>query len=63
MTSSLAHMLPDVNEVLEESVEFGSFPDTGLPVAEILVLAGFLFIYTTEELLHMILVMTGNLQV
>ena len=56
-------MLPDVNEVLDESVEFGSFPDTGLPVAEILVLAGFLFIYTTEELLHMILVMSGNLQV
>ena len=35
----------------------------GLPVAEILVLAGFLFIYTMEELLHMILVCTGNIQV
>ena len=36
---------------------------SGLPVAEILVLAGFLFIYTTEELMHMILVWTGNIQV
>ena len=79
MTSSLAHMLPDVNEVLDLSLEHGTFPDTGtkyifvnlglminfsgLPVAEILVLAGFLFIYTMEELLHMILVCTGNIQV
>jgi len=62
MTSSLAHMLPDVNEVLELSLEHGTFPDTGLPIAEILVLAGFLFIYTTEELMHMILVCTGNIQ-
>jgi len=62
MTSSLAHMLPDVNEVLDLSLEHGTFPDTGLPVAEILVLAGFLFIYTMEELLHMILVCTGNIQ-
>ena len=31
-------------------------------MAEILVLAGFLFIYTMEELLHMILVCTGNIQ-
>ena len=35
----------------------------GLPIAEILVLGGFLFIYTSEELLHMILVMTGNIEV
>jgi len=62
MTSSLAHMLPDVNEVLDLSLEHKTFPDTGLPVAEILVLAGFLFIYTTEELMHMILVWTGNIQ-
>ena len=29
MTSSLAHMLPDVTEVFVESVENGTFPDTG----------------------------------
>ena len=29
MTSSIAHMLPDVNEVLEESLEHNTFPDTG----------------------------------
>jgi len=62
MTSSLAHMLPDVNEVLDLSLEHGTFPDTGLPIAEILVLAGFLFIYTTEELMHMILVYTGTIK-
>ena len=31
MTSSLAHMLPDVNEVLDLSLEHGTFPDTGQP--------------------------------
>ena len=29
MTSSIAHMLPDVNEVLDLSLENGTFPDTG----------------------------------
>ena len=29
MTSSIAHMLPDVNEVLEQSLEHNTFPDTG----------------------------------
>ena len=29
MTSSLTHMLPDVNDVLEESIENGTFPHTG----------------------------------
>jgi len=62
MTSSLAHMLPDVRDVLEVSLEHGTFPATGLPVPEILVLAGFLFIYTLEELMHMLLVWTGNIE-
>ena len=61
--TSLAHMLPDVRDVLEVSLEHGTFPDTGLPVPEILVLAGFLFIYTLEELMHMLLVWTGNIEV
>ena len=34
---------------------------TGIPVPEILVLGGFLFIYTLEELTHMILVCSGTL--
>ena len=38
-----------------------SFPDSGLPVAEILVLAGFLIIYLVEELMHFVLVKYGNL--
>ena len=61
--TSLAHMLPDVRDVLEVSLEHGTFPDTGLPVPEILVLAGFLFIYTLEQLMHMLLVWTGNIEV
>jgi len=61
MTSSLAHMLPDVTEVFLESVENGTFPDTEIPVPEILVLGGFLFIYTLEELTHLILVCSGTL--
>ena len=35
--------------------------DSGLPVAEILVLAGFLMIYMVEELMHFVLVKYGNL--
>ena len=38
-----------------------TFPDSGLPVAEILVLAGFLLIYLVEELMHFMLVKYGNL--
>ena len=61
LTSCLTHMLPDVNDVLAASIAEGSFPDSGLPVAEIFVLAGFLFIYLLEEVIHQILVATGNL--
>ena len=61
MTSSLTHMLPDVNDVLEESIENGTFPDTPIPVGEILVLGGFFFIYSLEELTHLVLVCTGHL--
>ena len=32
-----------------QAVSDGSFPDSGLPVAEILVLSGFLMIYLVEE--------------
>ena len=77
LTSCLTHMLPDVNEVVANfkkgcpdknnpqvflsSLESGNFPDSGLPVAEILVLAGFLLIYLVEELMHFVLVKYGNL--
>jgi len=62
LTSCLTHMLPDVNEVLVAAIESGSFPDSGLPVAEIFVLAGFLMIYLLEEVLHHLLVKSGHLQ-
>jgi len=62
LTSCLTHMLPDVNEVVVAAVEDKTFPDSGLPVAEILVLAGFLMIYLVEELMHFVLVKYGNLE-
>ena len=62
LTSCLSHMLPDVNEVVVAAIEGGSFPDSGLPVAEIFVLAGFLMIYMLEEVLHHLLVKCGHLQ-
>lgn len=61
LTSCLTHMLPDVNEVIAEAIEAGRFPDSGLPVGEIFVLAGFLMIYLLEEGLHYILVKAGPL--
>merc|ERR1711892_1062215 len=62
LTSCLTHMLPDVNEVVVAAIEVGSFPDSGLPVAEIFVLAGFLMIYMLEEVLHYLLLKSGHLQ-
>merc|ERR1712154_57026 len=61
LTSCLTHMLPDVNEVFNEAVLDGTFPKSDLPVAEILVLTGFLMIYLMEEVMHFILVKYGNL--
>ena len=62
LTSCLTHMLPDVNTVWREAVINKTFPDSGLPVPEILVLGGFLMIYLLEEVVHLILVRTGNLK-
>jgi len=56
LTSCLTHMLPDVNEIATAAIAAGTFPDSGLPVAEILVLAGFLMIYLLEESMHTLLV-------
>ena len=50
------------HQVFLSSLESGNFPDSGLPVAEILVLAGFLMIYLLEEALHLLLVKCGPLK-
>lgn len=55
LTSCLTHMLPDVNEIATAAIAEGSFPNSGLPVAEILVLTGFFMIYLLEETVHFIL--------
>jgi len=62
LTSCLTHMLPDVNEIATAAIEAETFPDSGLPVAEILVLAGFLMIYMLEELVHFLLVRFAHLE-
>ena len=46
--------------MIAEAIESGRFPDSGLPVGEIFVLAGFLMIYLLEEGLHYILVKYGH---
>jgi len=62
LTSCLTHMLPDVNEIATAAIAEGTFPDSGLPVAEILVLAGFLMIYAMEEIMHFVLVKFAHLE-
>ena len=43
-------------QIATAAIAAGTFPDSGLPVAEILVLAGFLMIYLLEESMHTLLV-------
>eukprot|EP00088_Acartia_fossae_P014480 TRINITY_DN17759_c0_g1_i1.p1 TRINITY_DN17759_c0_g1~~TRINITY_DN17759_c0_g1_i1.p1 ORF type:complete len:336 (-),score=37.10 TRINITY_DN17759_c0_g1_i1:117-1085(-) len=54
LTSCLTHMLPDVREIYEKSLEEGSFSDSGLPIPEICVLSGFLMIFIIEEIAHIL---------
>ena len=49
------------NAVLQEALVNNTFPDSGLPVAEIFVLAGFLMIYLLEEVVHLFLILTLSL--
>merc|ERR1712179_128324 len=59
LTSCLTHMLPDVNDILSEMRETSEdsvLANSDLPVAEIFVLAGFIFIYLVEEFGHWALV-------
>ena len=53
LTTCLTHMMPEVTFFLNHNIEQGHFPDTGLPIAEILVLCGFFMIYVVEELTHL----------
>ena len=48
-------------QIATAAIEEGTFPDSGLPVAEILVLAGFLMIYAMEEIMHFVLVKFAHL--
>eukprot|EP00095_Tigriopus_kingsejongensis_P004214 maker-scaffold1792_size27886-snap-gene-0.4 protein:Tk04214 transcript:maker-scaffold1792_size27886-snap-gene-0.4-mRNA-1 annotation:"zinc transporter zip1" len=52
LTTCLTHMLPEVNLFLQNNIKQGDFPDTGMPIAEILVLCGFMMIYIVEEITH-----------
>lgn len=54
LTTCLTHMLPEVNYFLQNNIRRGLFPNTGMPVAEILVLCGFFMIYVVEEITHLV---------
>lgn len=55
LATCFAHMLPEVREFLAKNVEAGLFPDTGMSMAEIIVLCGFYMIYIVEEITHLLL--------
>jgi len=55
LTTCFTHMLPEVNEGLEMSYKDGSITEPKVPLAEILVICGFLMIYLIEELAHVLL--------
>jgi len=55
LTTCITHMLPEVNLFLQLNIRAGLVRDTGLPLAEIIVLCGFFMIYIVEELVHKIL--------
>ena len=44
------------------AIDIGTFPDSGLPVAEIFVLTGFFMIYLMEETVHFLLVKFAHLE-
>ena len=48
-------MLPEVNHFLSKNIASGAFPDTGMPIAEILTLCGFFMIYIVEEITHLLI--------
>lgn len=52
LATCFTHMLPEVNLFLQNNIDKGVFPDTGLHMAEIFVLCGFFMVYATEELTH-----------
>jgi len=55
LTTCITHMLPEVNMFLQLNIEAGLVRNTGLPLAEIIVLCGFFMIYIVEEVVHMML--------
>jgi len=52
LTTTVTHMMPEVSHFIRYNIEHGIQEDTGLPLAEILVLLGFFMIYIVEEVVH-----------
>ncbi len=52
LTTTVTHMMPEVGHFIRYNIEHGVQEDTGMPLAEILVLLGFFMIYIVEELVH-----------
>jgi len=55
LTTSFTHMLPKVNIFLKKNIENGTFPDTGLHMADVFVLCGFFLVYFCEEITHLMI--------
>merc|ERR1712223_298216 len=55
LTTCFTHMLPEINEMLEASYKDGTIAKPVVPLAEILLLCGFLMIYLIEEIAQLLL--------
>merc|ERR1711892_1207699 len=60
LTTCITHMLPEVNLFLQLNIKAGLVRNTGMPLAEIIVLCGFFMIYIVEEMVHKILSTSKN---
>jgi len=60
LSTAWIHVLPEVREGAANSSELQTTVENSLPVAEILVLAGFCMIYLMEEVAHFIMLDSGH---
>lgn len=52
LATTFLHLLPEISHTIGELIEDGMIPETGLNLAEVLMMMGFFLIYLIEELVH-----------
>lgn len=52
LCTTFLHLLPEVRETVEGLQECGAFPKLSFPLVELLMCAGFFFMFLIEELIH-----------